>query len=43
VEIENPSACLWLNWKVNIPMIALFLIVIKRTCYQGDNKSNHPI
>jgi hypothetical protein len=42
VEIENPSACATVNWKVCKSAIALYLSVIKRTCKQGANKSNHP-
>jgi hypothetical protein len=41
VKTENPSACATLNWKVCKSAIALYLSVIKRTCNQGANKSNH--
>jgi hypothetical protein len=42
VETENPSACATVDWNVCKSAIALYLIVIKRTCIQGANKSNHP-
>jgi hypothetical protein len=42
VETENPSACVTVDWKVCKSAIALYLSVIKRTCNQGANKSNHP-
>jgi hypothetical protein len=42
VETENPSACATVKWKVCKSVIALYLNVIKRTCNQGANKSNHP-
>jgi hypothetical protein len=34
VKMENSSACATMNWKV-------YLSVIKRTCNQGANNSNH--
>jgi hypothetical protein len=43
VKTENPSACATGNCKVCKSAIALYLSVIKRTCNQGANKSNHPI
>jgi hypothetical protein len=42
VETENPSACAAVNWKVYKSVIVLYLSVIKRTCNQDANKSNHP-
>jgi hypothetical protein len=41
VETGNPSACATVNWKLCKSVIALYLSVIKRTCNQGANKSNH--
>jgi hypothetical protein len=42
VETENPSARATVNCKVCKIAIALQLSVIKRTCNQSANKSNHP-
>jgi hypothetical protein len=42
VKMENPGMCAMVNWKVCKSAIALYLSVIKRTCNQGANKSNHP-
>jgi hypothetical protein len=42
VKMENPSACAAVNWKVCKSAIALYLIVIGRTCNHGVNKANHP-
>jgi hypothetical protein len=39
---EDPSACVTVNYKLCKSTIALYLNVIKRTCNQGANKSNHP-
>jgi hypothetical protein len=38
----NPSACAKVNCKLCKSAIALYLNVIKGTCNQGANKSNHP-
>jgi hypothetical protein len=38
---ENPCACATVKWKVHISAIAMYLSVIKITCNQGSNKSNH--
>jgi hypothetical protein len=43
VKTENPSACATANCKLCKSAIALYVIVIKRTCKQSANKSNHPI
>jgi hypothetical protein len=43
VKTGNPSACVTVNWKMCKSVIALYLSVIKRTCNQGANKTNHPI
>jgi hypothetical protein len=43
MKTENPSACVTVNYKLCKSAIALYLSVIKRTCNQGGNKSNHPI
>jgi hypothetical protein len=32
VKMENPSACVTVNWKLRKSAIALYLSVIKRTC-----------
>jgi hypothetical protein len=42
MKTENPSACATVNWEMCKSAIALYLIVIKRTCNQGANKSNRP-
>jgi hypothetical protein len=42
VKIGNPSACAAVDWKVCKSVIAFYLRVIKKTCYQGANISNHP-
>jgi hypothetical protein len=42
VKPDNPSARATVNWKVCKSAVALYLSVIKRTCNQGGNKSNHP-
>jgi hypothetical protein len=42
VKTGNPSACATVNCEVCKSAIALYLSVIKRTCNQGANKSNHP-
>jgi hypothetical protein len=42
VKTGNSSACATVNWKVCKSAIALYLSVIKGTCNQGANKSNHP-
>jgi hypothetical protein len=42
MKTDNPSACAMANWKVRKSAIALYLIVIKRTCSRGANKSHHP-
>jgi hypothetical protein len=42
VKTDNLSACATVNWKVCKSAIVLYLSVIKRTCNQGVNKSNHP-
>jgi hypothetical protein len=42
VETGNPSMCTTVNCKVCKSATALYLNVIKRTCKQGANKSNHP-
>jgi hypothetical protein len=39
---ENPSACATVTWNLCKSEIALCNSVIKRTCNQGANKSNHP-
>jgi hypothetical protein len=39
VKTENPRACATVNWKVCKSAIVLYLIVIKRTCNKGANKS----
>jgi hypothetical protein len=41
VETENPSAPATVNGKLCKSAIVLYLSVIKRTCNQGANKSNH--
>jgi hypothetical protein len=43
-ETENPSAGATVNCKLCKSAIALYsyLSVVKRTCNQGANKSNHP-
>jgi hypothetical protein len=41
LKTEDPSACATVNWKLCKTAIALYLSVIKRTCNQGANKSNH--
>jgi hypothetical protein len=38
----NLSACATVNSKVCKLAIGLYLIMSKRTCNQGANKSNHP-
>jgi hypothetical protein len=40
--MDNPSVCATVIWKLFKSVIALYLSVIKRTCNQGANKSNHP-
>jgi hypothetical protein len=42
VKTDNPSTCVTVNWKVCKPAKAMYLSVIKRTCGQGANISNHP-
>jgi hypothetical protein len=41
-KAEDPSACVPVNRKLWKSKIALYLNVIKRTCKQSANKSNHP-
>jgi hypothetical protein len=43
VKTDNPNACATVDWKLCKSAIALYkyLSVIKRTCNQGANKSNH--
>jgi hypothetical protein len=42
VKAEDPSACVTVNCKLWKATVALCLNVIKRSCSQGANKSNHP-
>jgi hypothetical protein len=42
VKTENPSECAAVDSKVCKSAIALYLSVIKGTCNQRANKSNHP-
>jgi hypothetical protein len=42
VRTRGPGPCATVNWKVCKSAIALYLSVIKRTCDEGANKSNHP-
>jgi hypothetical protein len=42
MKTGNPTACATVNCKVCKSAAALYLSVIKRTCNQDDNKSNHP-
>jgi hypothetical protein len=42
VETGNRSVCATVNCKSWRATIALYLHVIKRTCNQGANESNHP-
>jgi hypothetical protein len=42
VKTDNPNACATVNWKVCKSAIALYVIVVKRTCNQSANKSNNP-
>jgi hypothetical protein len=42
VKAGNPRLTSTVNWEICILPIALYLSVIKRTCNQGTNKSNHP-
>jgi hypothetical protein len=41
VKTENPSTCATVNCKLCKSAIALYLSVMKITCNQGANKSNH--
>jgi hypothetical protein len=42
VKTDSPSVCAAVNWKLCKSATALYLSVVKRTCNQGANKSNHP-
>jgi hypothetical protein len=42
MKTDNPSTYATVNWKLCKSAIAMSLSVIKRTCNQGANKSNHP-
>jgi hypothetical protein len=42
VKIGNPRACATVDWKVCKSATSLNLSVIKITCNQDANKSNHP-
>jgi hypothetical protein len=42
MKADNPSACATVNCKLCKSATPLYLSVIKRTCNQGANKSNHP-
>jgi hypothetical protein len=43
MKTDSHSAHATVNWKLCESAVALDLSVIKRTCNQGANKSNHPI
>jgi hypothetical protein len=47
MEIENPSACATVNWKVCKSAIVLFIFPVFKynqeiVCNRSANKSNHP-
>jgi hypothetical protein len=39
---QSYFVCATVNWKLRELAIELYIHVIKRTCNQGANKSNHP-